>query len=158
MSDAILRPATDADAGQVADVYLSSRRTFVAFAPLAHSDDDVRNWVTNVLIPAGGVSVALARGSDKNVVGMMAISRDGGIGWVDHLYLIPAVVGRGLGGQFIEHAKETLGSPIRLHTFQANTGARRFYERHGFRALEFSDGATNEERCPDILYEWTAAT
>ena len=158
MNDVILRSATLADAGQVASVYLTSRRTFVAFAPLAHSDDDVRSWVANVLIPGGGVSVAVVRSPEESVVGMMAISRDGGIGWVDHLYLVPTAVGRGLGTQFIERAKETLGSPIRLYTFQANAGARRFYERHGFRVLELSDGASNEERCPDMLYEWAAAT
>lgn len=87
---------------------------------------------------------------------MMAVSRDGRIGWVDHLYLIPAVVGRGVGTLFIERAKETLGSPIRLHTFQANAGARRFYERHGFRLVELTDGAGNMEREPDARYEWTS--
>jgi hypothetical protein len=110
VNDAILRSATHADAGQVASVYLTSRRTFVAFAPLTHSDDDVRSWVANVLIPGGGVSVAVVRSPEESVVGMMAISRDGGIGWVDHLYLVPTAVGRGLGTRFIERAKETLGS------------------------------------------------
>jgi ribosomal protein S18 acetylase RimI-like enzyme len=47
-----------------------------------------------------------------------------------------------------------LTSPIRLYTFQENDGARRFYERHGFRAIEFGDGSNNEENCPDVLYEW----
>jgi GNAT superfamily N-acetyltransferase len=88
---------------------------------------------------------------------MMAVSRSEQINWIDHLYLVPAVVGRGLGTRFIGRAKETLGSPIRLYTFQANASARRFYERHGFRVLELTDGAGNEERCPDILYEWAAA-
>jgi hypothetical protein len=47
----------------------------------------------------------------------------------------------------------TLAPPIRLYTFQANAGARRFYERHGFVPIEFTDGQANEERCPDVLYE-----
>jgi len=46
-----------------------------------------------------------------------------------------------------------LGSPIRLYTFQANGGARRFYERHGFQPVAFSGGRDNEECCPDILFE-----
>jgi ribosomal protein S18 acetylase RimI-like enzyme len=54
----------------------------------------------------------------------------------------------------LEQAKALLGSPIRLYTFQANQGARRFYERHGFRAVAFGDGSNSEERCPDVLYEW----
>ncbi len=39
--------------------------------------------------------------------------------------------------------------------FEANAGARRFYERNGFRALRHTDGAGNEEKMPDILYGWT---
>ncbi len=48
-----------------------------------------------------------------------------------------------------------LPRPIRLYCFHANTGARAFYERHGFKAVAFSDGSTNEERCPDVLYVLT---
>ena len=32
--------------------------------------------------------------------------------------------------------------------------ARHFYEARGFEAIAFGDGSHNEERCPDILYEW----
>jgi ribosomal protein S18 acetylase RimI-like enzyme len=42
---------------------------------------------------------------------------------------------------------------VRLYTFQENTGARRFYERHGFKAVKLTDGHDNEENCPDVLYE-----
>ena len=28
------------------------------------------------------------------------------------------------------------------------------YERHGAVAIDFTDGAGNEERQPDALYEW----
>ena len=154
--DVIFRPAADADAEQVASVFLASRKAFVAFAPLAHADDDVRGWIANVLIPGGGVSVAVAGSSNEGVVGMMAVSRQDRVTWIDQLYLHPSVVGRGIGTRFIELAMASLGSPIRLYTFQENAGARRFYERHGFRAIAFSDGSDNEEHCPDVLYEWAA--
>jgi GNAT superfamily N-acetyltransferase len=145
------RAATAADAARVAEVYLASRKTFLSFAPLAHSDAEVRGWIAEVLIPSGAVTVALDHG---RIVGMMALSRDGGIGWIDQLYLDPPSVARGIGAALLERAKRDLGRPIRLHTFQANEGARRFYERHGFRALAFGDGSANEEGCPDVLYEW----
>ena len=151
--DVSIRTATDADTEQVASVLLASRKAFVAFAPLAHADDDVRAWVANVLIPSGGVSVAVDRGSNEAVVGMMAVSQQDGVAWIDQLYLDPSVVGRGIGTRFIELAKESLGRPIRLYTFQDNAGARRFYERHGFRAIALGDGSDNEEQCPDVLYE-----
>ena len=85
---------------------------------------------------------------------MMALSKKESIGWIDQLYLDPAVVGRGIGALLVKAAKSALGSPIRLHTFQKNVKARRFYERHGFQILALSDGSTNEENCPDMLYEW----
>ena len=31
---------------------------------------------------------------------------------------------------------------------------RDFYERWGFKAVRFGDGSGNEEKCPDVLYEW----
>ena len=43
---------------------------------------------------------------------------------------------------------------FRLWVFQANAGARRFYERHGLRVVRLTDGAANEEKTPDALYEW----
>ena len=123
---------------------------------MAHTDDEVRRWVATSLIPGGGVSVAADQGSNDAIVGMMAISQQDGVGWIDQLYLHPTAVGRGIGTRFVELAKTSLGSPIRLYTFQENAGARRFYERHGFRAIAFTDGADNEEHSPDVLYEWAA--
>lgn len=132
-------------------MYLASRKTYLSYAPLAHSDEDVRRWIRNTLIPTGSVTVAL-QGHD--VVGMMATSIDDhGRGWVDHLYLQPSSVGQGIGSAFLTRALKTLPRPIRLYTFEENHGARRFYERHGFLPITFGDGSDNEERCPDVLYE-----
>jgi len=93
--------------------------------------------------------------SEAGILGFLAVSRDGAHGWIDQLYLDLSAVGLGLGSNLIERAKQFLGSPIRLYTFQQNVDARRFYERHGFRAIAFSDGSTNEEKTPDVLMEWT---
>ncbi len=155
--DVTFRPAADTDAEQVASVLLASRKAFLAFAPIAHTDDDVRDWVATVLIPGGGVTVAVAGGSNE-VVGMMAVSQQDGVGWIDQLYLHPSVVGLGIGTLLLGLAMESFGRPIRLYTFQENAGARRFYERHGFRPIAFSDGSDNEEHCPDVLYEWPGPT
>jgi hypothetical protein len=47
-----------------------------------------------------------------------------------------------------------LPSGFRLWVFLQNAPARRFYERHGLRLVEETDGSRNEERTPDALYEW----
>lgn len=147
------RPATQSDAEAVTQVYLSSRKEFVSFAPVAHSDAAVYRWIRDILIPTNQVTVAE---QDNKIIGMMALSTAGGTGWIDQLYLHPDVVGRGIGTKLIECAKAELGSPIRLYTFQENQGATRFYERHGFKAIQYGDGSGNEEKCPDVLYEWCA--
>ena len=152
MDNVVFRRATKADAQQVADVYLASRNAFLPYAPIAHSNEAVRQWVADNLMLSGNVSVAVVDG-DKTV-GMMVLSHKDGIGWIDHLYLLCDAVGQGLGSEFVERAKAELGSPIRLYTFQQNDGACRFYERHGFLAIEYGDGSGNEEGCPDVLYEW----
>lgn len=152
MTTVSFRRAGPTDAEAVAHVYLTSRKTFVSFAPLIHSDDDVFRWISGTLIPSGNVTVATL---DGEVVGMMSLSREGAVGWIDHLYIHPTAIGHGIGTCMVDLAKAQLGHTIRLHTFQENMRARQFYERHGFRALKFRDGTANEEKCPDVLYEWT---
>jgi hypothetical protein len=38
--------------------------------------------------------------------------------------------------------------------FQQNERARGFYEAHGAVAVECTDGSGNEEKTPDVRYEW----
>lgn len=147
-----LRQATVADEDHVADIYLASRKQYLPYAPLAHTDEAVRTWISSQLIPTGGVTVAV---SEDLVVGFLAVSKDNLYGWIDHLYLDPSTVGMGVGSILVEHAKVILGAPIRLYTFQENVDARRFYTRHGFKEIELTDGALNEEKVPDVLLEWT---
>jgi GNAT superfamily N-acetyltransferase len=74
-------------------------------------------------------------------------------GWLAHLYVEPEWTGRGLGSRLVNLAKELHPNGLDLWTFQSNVGARHFYERHGFAALETTDGA-NEEGAPDVHYHW----
>lgn len=149
----VLREANDGDAPAVAEVLIASRQRFLPYAPMAHSPMDVRTWVSDTLIPSGRVTVACAPGA---VVGVLVTSQADGAAWIDQLYLLPGVVGQGIGSLLLRHGLAGLGRPVRLSTFQANVRAHRFYERHGFRAIAFSDGSTNEEQCPDVLFELAA--
>lgn len=144
-----LRPATDADGYGVFEVLYSSRKEFLPYACL-RTEEDIRHWTRTVLIPGGGVSLAI---DDEKVVGVVATARDDGISWVTQLYVAPNYVGQGIGTLLISHALASLPRPVRLWCFQRNTLARRFYERRGFAPIRFTDGSGNEERCPDVLYE-----
>ena len=139
----------------MADVYLRSRKELVACAPLVHSDEEVREWIRRHLIPAGRTTIAVI---DDQVVGLLAVSTGADSrGWIEQLYVRPDWVGRGVGTRLLYRAKQDLAPPIRLYTFQHNQPARSFYERRGFQAIAFGDGSGNEERCPDVLYEWSPA-
>jgi GNAT superfamily N-acetyltransferase len=71
-----------------------------------------------------------------------------------HLYVDPERQGRGIGSALLDHAKSLRPDRLELWVFQKNDGARRFYERHGFRLVRLTDGADNMEKEPDALYEW----
>lgn len=146
-----IRSAIPEDAGRVSEIYLASRHHFLPYAPLAHSDDEVRDWIANLVVPSGDAWVAM-RGDE--MVGMMALSDDGTFRWIEQLYITPQATGQGIGSMLLQAALQRLAPPVRLYTFQANEGARRFYERFGFEAIAFGDGSDNEEGCPDVLYEW----
>ena len=148
-----IRAAIPADAAAICEVYLLSRKHFLPYAPLAHNAAEVCIWIEQHLITTADVFVVEQDGS---ITGMMALTRDASAGWIDQLYLHPRVVGQRIGSQLVSLAKNKLGAPVRLYTFQANTAARRFYERHAFVAILFGDGSGNEEKCPDVLYEWKA--
>lgn len=147
MDDVELRAAELDDAGAIADVFLASFRATYAF-PLAHGDDEVRQWISDVLVPTCEVWVATVPGT--GVVAVMALSVD----MVEQLYVAPGWTGRGIGGRLIGLAKSRRPDGLDLHTFQVNRGARRFYEGHGFSEVEFGDGSGNEERQPDVRYAW----
>lgn len=146
-----LRAAKAEDAPRVADLLIETRAAFMPYAPSAHLEADVRKWVASHLVPTGGVVVAEV---DGLVVAAMATAVEGKVSWITQMAVDPGMVARGIGSVLLAHAIDALARPIRLYTFQQNTGARRFYERHGFVAVAFTDGRDNEECCPDVLYEY----
>ncbi|SOE00807.1 GNAT family N-acetyltransferase [Blastococcus haudaquaticus] len=145
--EVLLRPAVASDSGGVADVWLRSFGAALPTVSRAHSDDEVRSWVRDVLVPRHDTWVAEVGGA---VVGVLALSE----GWLDQLYLDPAWRGRGIGDRFMALARRRQPAGLQLWTFQVNESAQRFYERHGFVAVERTDGAGNEEREPDVRYVW----
>ncbi len=153
--EALLRLAVASDATSVADVLIESRNQYLPFAPFAYPEATVRDWVAKQLLPSNGVTVAEV---DGKVVAVLAVSEAAECTWIDQLYVLPGYTGNGFGTRLLRHAHQQLRPPIRLYTFQENSNARRFYERHGYRVLELSDGSGNQERCPDVLYERAAPT
>jgi GNAT superfamily N-acetyltransferase len=142
----LLRLARTGEADTIADVFIASVRG-LTFLPILHTDDEIRNWIRTEMVPAHEVLVAEA---DDRLVGFAALAND----LLGHLYVHPEAQNQGIGSALLENAKKCRPEGFRLWVFQKNEGARRLYERHGFRLVELTDGSGNEEREPDALYEW----
>ncbi|MGW3951767.1 N-acetyltransferase family protein [Streptomyces sp. NPDC004752] len=147
--DIVLRRAVAADARAAADVWLRSYDAALPTVVRPRSDDAVRDYFGDVLVPLGETWVAESA-DGGGIVGVMVL--DGAT--LSQLYLGPGWRGRGIGDRFIDLAKERGPEGLTLWTFQVNKPAHRFYERHGFVAVEFTDGSRNEEREPDVRYVW----
>lgn len=147
----VIRRARSTDAVPTAELYLRARRAAAGagtIPPLAHDDDDVRCWVSGVVIPR--LECWLATRAAGALVGMLVL--DGN--WIDQLYVDPDLTRVGIGAELLALAKRRRQHGLRLWTFVSNEGAQRFYLRHGFQEVERTDGSSNEERAPDIHYAW----
>ncbi|MER5306545.1 GNAT family N-acetyltransferase [Streptomyces sp. NPDC002773] len=150
IDELIVRRAVDSDAGAVADVWLRSYTAALPDVRRAHTDEEVRSWFRYVVVPGLETWVATV---EDSVVAMMVLDEEE----LDQLYIDPPWRGHGIGDRLVELAKQRRAAGLSLWTFQANAPARRFYERHGFTATEHTDGHRNEEREPDVRYEWRPA-
>ncbi|MBI4935659.1 MAG: GNAT family N-acetyltransferase [Actinobacteria bacterium] len=150
-----LRTVRSDDAVECAHVYLRSRAFGLPEVPFAFPPSDVKRWMADEVVGRTDMWVAEV---DGVLAGLMVLGHERDGSWIEHLYLDPAWVGRGLGDRFIDIAKQRGPEGLQLWTFQSNDRARRFYERHGFVAETFTDGAGNAERTPDVRYRWTPTT
>lgn len=146
-----VRRAIAADALPVTDLWLRARRAAMPAIPAyVHGDEEVEGWIASIVIPRQQTWVAE---TERRLRGMMSLDE----GWIDQLYVDPDGMGQGIGTTLIRWAKECCPQGLQLWTFESNLGARRFYERHGFAPMEWTDGRHNEEDSPDIRYQWIPA-
>ncbi|MEV0885802.1 GNAT family N-acetyltransferase [Streptomyces microflavus] len=148
--DVRIRPATAQDAEAVTGVFLASRAAAMPYLPRVHSDEDTLAWITHVVLPTS-TAVRVAEGAEGELLGFAVLAGDDEL---DHLYLRPDALRRGIGSRLLAEVREAARGPLNLYVFQRNTAARAFYERHGFTAVAFDDGGSNEEKEPDVLYHW----
>ena len=123
--------------------------------PELHTPDEDRRFIREVVLPEQEVWLAER---DGVVAGFTALGTRDGVQFMQHLYVAPAHQRRGIGSELMARAKERLPAGFRLWVFQRNAGARDFYEQHGLRLVELTDGSGNEEKEPDALYEWSGAS
>jgi GNAT superfamily N-acetyltransferase len=144
----VIRRARPDDADAIAQLYERSFAT-LTFLPVLHTLAEHRTWFRRVLAQ----DEVWVHEEDGKVLGFAALSERR----LDYLYVEPSATGRGIGSALLQRAKARRPGGFTLWAFQQNEGARRFYERHGLRAIEFGDGSGNVEGLPDVQYEWRAS-
>lgn len=138
-----LRAARDLDAGALGAI-LSEWIDETEWMPRIHTRAEDIGFCAH-MIQRGWVTVS----ETDRIAGFLA--RDGG--QVQALYVSGAARGAGHGSALLAAAQAEAGA-LSLWTFAANRPAQAFYERHGFRVAERTDGQGNDEGLPDIRYVW----
>ena len=140
----MLRAAFETDAGKVGAI-LSEFIDETLWMPRIHTRAEDIGF-SGMMIDRGWVTVALL---DDVIVGFLAL--DGSD--IQALYVARSFWRKGCGQCLIDHAKSN-GTSLSLWTFQANESARLFYLDQGFREVERTNGAGNDEKLPDIRLTW----
>lgn len=146
--DLTLRRATDDDAPALGRLH--HRAVCDTYPHLAwlHTEEQTVRWMAREVLGGNDVVVAVV---EEQIRGYVALKP----GWVEHLYIENGWRGCGIGSRLLQMALER-GDELQLWTMQCNRRARDFYEHRGFRAVEFTDGADNDEHEPDVRYVRTA--
>jgi GNAT superfamily N-acetyltransferase len=110
--------------------------------------EDLAYFQTHVL-PENKVWVIA--GEANRPTAFMAIRDD----FIDQLYVHPDHWRMGYGQQLLIHGRTISPRRLWLYTLQINLNARAFYEKNGFRAVEFGISPAPENE-PDVKYEWLA--
>ncbi|MQQ09293.1 GNAT family N-acetyltransferase [Epibacterium sp. SM1979] len=139
-----LRPARSTDAGQIGEI-LHGFETSTPWMSKQHSGAEAIAFC-GAMIDRGWVTVAV---EERRTLGFLAQDQEE----ICSLYVAQDARGQGIGQMLLAHAK-SCSNRLNLWTFQANTGAQRFYERAGFVEARRTDGQGNDERLPDIAYVW----
>jgi len=145
-TDLLLRRANEADADDVASVYLASRKA-APMPPLQQTDESVRYWVEHKLQGYDETWVAEVAG---RIVGYARLAGD----WLDDLYVAPTQARQGIGSALLDVVKSVRPDGFSLWVFEMNAAARAFYAKHGLVELAHTDGAANEEGAPDLRVAW----
>lgn len=143
-----IRRAERKDIPAVIRVFRASRRHSLPYLPEIHSAEEDLDYFENRVFASQEVFLAEEEG---NTIGFIAFDKD----WLHHLYLLPEAQGKNIGAFLLRVAQKN-SRRLQLWVFRRNRRAIQFYERHGFRFQEETDGAGNEEKEPDARYEWRA--
>jgi GNAT superfamily N-acetyltransferase len=142
----VIRRAGPEDLQAIVRIFRDSRAEAMPWLPVLHTAEEDAAHFAGRLEDGQDVFVF----DDGEVAGFAVLHGDE----LDAFYVAPEHQRRGVGAALFRHAQELRPERFGFWVFRDNDRARRFYERHGARFLYETDGAGNEERTPDVRYEW----
>lgn len=142
-----VRPARAGDVTGIVRVYQRAR---AADARPSLDEGEVRSWVADEVIGHRDVWVA---DLDGTVTALLVLDLGATVGWIDQCWVDPSVRRRGLGDRLLTLAEERSAGGLQVWVAAADAGARGLLERHGFTAVETTDGRGNLDRLPDVRYQ-----
>jgi putative acetyltransferase len=141
-----LRAARPGDGAAVASVF-GLARAEMHYLPVLHTQQEHVAFFSDVVLPFSKVTLAVIGDA---TVGFSAATP----GWLDHLYVVPAKQGHGVGAALLERAKSENPDGLSLWVFEANVRAIAFYRRADFVEVLRTDGRDNEEQVADVQMRW----
>ena len=140
----MIRRARPGDVEAVVRIFHESRAEAMPWLPLLHTHEEDVAWFSALL--AGEAWVFEADGAPIGYAAM----RDGEL---HDLYVAPEAQGRGVGSALFAHVQRAYPGGFRFWVFRDNSRARAFYDARGCVVVASSED-DNEERLPDVQYEW----
>jgi GNAT superfamily N-acetyltransferase len=142
----LIRRARSEDAEAIARIFRESRAEAMPWLPVLHDpDDELQHFRGRV-----ETNEVFVLEREDEVAGFAILNGDE----LDGFYVAPEHQRAGVGAALFRHVQELRPERFGFWVFRDNLRARRFYESHGAWSLYETDGAENEERTPDVRYEW----
>lgn len=144
----IIRPYESSDEAAVVRVWHRAGLATYTFLPSWQSLtlDEAGKIFHKAILSHCNLWVGMER---DTLVAFMAL--DGTL--IDRMYVDPDHWRQGWGSKLMGLAKQLQPVGLELFTHVENHGARRFYEKHGFRAVNFGVSPPPES-APDVEYHW----
>jgi GNAT superfamily N-acetyltransferase len=114
-----------------------------------HPLQEQKPYFLTQVLPSNVVQLAVL---DDTLVGFVAAPAES----IAQLYVRVGFQRCGIGTQLLNWAKGQSTGSLWLHTFARNEGARAFYERHGFVAMEH--GVETSWGLENVKYYWCRST
>jgi GNAT superfamily N-acetyltransferase len=129
---AIIRQATGADAPELTEIAHQAKRHW------NYPERWIEIWKEALTITPDFISnhrVHVACVSDK-IAGFSAVVEDGNKVWLEHLWVLPAQIGTGLGKKLFQHATGVAASTgASAMEIESDPNAEGFYKRMGARRI-----------------------